>query len=770
MKKQDDKVINKKINRKETKQKEFKKQSLINGILVSIIILVITCFSLMPIFKNLSFGLDLQGGFEILYEVKSTDNSKVTNEMVKNTYSIIEKRINILGVSEPEISIEGNNIRVQLAGVTDEDTAKSTISKMANLTFRNSKDELVMDSSVLKSGSVSVIADPNRIGNYVLSIEIANVDLFHEKTEEIRKNNDFLVIWLDFEEGVDNFAQNQAICGTGNNSRCISYATINEELTTDQVTLTGNFTKEEAESLAELINSGSLPTKLEEISSQSVDATFGEDTLDKTFKAGVIGVLAIMLVLILVYRFSGIITSISVLAYTVLVFLIFSLVGGRLTLPGIAAVVIGIGMAVDASSITFSSIKKELKNGKTLKEAFDEGNKTSFWAIFDSNITTFIAASVLYAFGISSVKGFATMLIISIIVTMIVMVFLNRYLLKRFVDSGLFDNHEKFFIGFNKKGKSHKFDFIKCRLATLVIIPIIIITTFIISLNTNGLNLSIDFKGGTTIALTSSEKLNVKNIKEDIKTLGYKYEDVTKVDDNTVNIRIKEIFKAEDNKKVESYFSSKYGEVSTNIGSISNAVKKDLVNNAIKAVIYACIGILIYIAIRFKFNYAISTIFALLHDCLLIFVVFSLFGFEISSVFIAAILSIIGYSINDTIVIFDKIREAIKKRGKKEIKNKEELKDLVNNTLSEVIGRCFITSLTTLIPVVALIVFGSPEIINFNVALLVGIIAGTYSSLFIAAAIWYTLEKRNIGKPKKKKWYEDNEKEVEELKVKGINC
>lgn len=769
MKEQDVKKVSK-TNRKEKRKKEVKRQSLVAGILISIIIVLTACISLKPILKNLNFGLDLQGGFEILYEVKSSDGKKVTKEMVKNTYTVIDKRINVLGVSEPEISIEGNNIRVQLAGVTDEKEAKATISKMANLTFRNSKDELVMDSSVLKSGSVKVVENPNEIGSYMLSIEIANVDLFHEKTEVIRKNNDVLVIWLDFEEGVDTFEKNQAICGTGNNSRCISYARVSEELTTDSVQLTGNFTKEEAKKLAELINSGSLPTKLEEISSQSVDATFGKDTLEKTFIAGLIGIIAIMLILIAIYRFSGLITSISILAYTILVFLIFSLVGGRLTLPGIAAVVIGIGMAVDASSISFSSIKNEIKKGKTLKEAFKDGNKNSLIAIIDANITTLIAAIVLYIFGVSSVKGFATMLIISIFVTIIIMVYLNRYILNCFVESEIFEQKEGLFIGVRKNSKLPKFNFVKCRLVTLIIIPLIIVVTGLISFNTKGLNLSIDFKGGTNIVLSSAEKLNVANIKADINELGYKYQDIKKIDDKTVNVRIKETFKTADNEKVEKYFANKYKEASTNIGSISNEVKKDLIANAIKSVIYACVCILIYVAIRFKFNYAISTIFALLHDCLLIFVIFSLFNFEISSVFIAAILSIIGYSINDTIIIFDTIRAAIKKRGKKEIKNKEELAELVNDSLSSVIGRCVVTSLTTLIPVVALLVFGSSEIVNFNAALLIGIMAGTYSSLFMAALIWYSLEKRSIGKPKKKKWYEDDKKEVEELKVKGINC
>ena len=784
MQKKDVKVVKEtKKERKEEVIKTYKANSLFTGIIVFVAVVLLAVFTLKPIFKNLNYGLDLKGGFEILYEVKDINGKEPTKDMVKNTYSIIEKRINILGVSEPEISIEGNNIRVQLAGVTDEEEAKSTISQMASLTFRNKNNELVMTSDVLKGGGVSAQPSQTDLGTYYLSIEIADVDTFHEKTEEIRKNNDMLVIWLDFDESSDSYETKCNLKKKNGDpivTNCLSAATINEELTTDKVMLTGRFTKAEATNLAELINSGSLPAKLSELSSQTVDATFGEDTLDKTFIAALIGVIAIMLVLILVYNFSGIVTSLSVLLYTMLVFVIFELIGGRLTLPGIAAVVIGIGMAVDASSISFSSIKKELKNGRTVKEAFKNGNKTSLKAIIDSNLTTLIAAIVLYIFGVSSVKGFATMLIISIFVTIMIMVFFNRYLLGKFVESGMFDNHERLFIGVSKKPHEFHVKFVKARLATLVIIPAILLIVGGISLWKQGLNLGVDFKGGTTIQIASSEKLTEKDIKSDIESLGYKVTSTTVLNDKSIVVNSSNIFKTADNKKVEEYLTSKYDKdgteeksyVSTNISAISNTVKKELIKNALKALLYACICIVLYISIRFRFSNAVSTIVALLHDCLIVFIAFSLLRFEVTSVFVAAILSIIGYSINDTIVIFDKIRDSIESLGKKEIKTKEELADIIDQSLNDVLGRCIITSITTLIPVVSLIVFGSHDIVNFNMALLFGLAAGTFSSLFIAAELWYVLEKRNIGKPKKKKWYEDDsdKKEVRELKVKGINC
>ena len=247
---------------KEIRVRKARRKSFLASLLVTIVLLAVVSASLFPILKATKFGLDLQGGFEILYKVDSVDGSKVTQDMVTSTYNIILKRIDILGVSEPEISIEGNNIRVGLAGVTDESEAKNTLSKMANLTFRDTSDNFLMDGSVLKAGSVKVAQNPDRVGTYMLLIDISDVDTFYQKTKPLIGKE--MVIWLDFEEGVDSYAEEVVNCGTSGDSRCISHATIQGELTGGSVQLTGNFTQEEAQDLADLINSGSLPTKLEE--------------------------------------------------------------------------------------------------------------------------------------------------------------------------------------------------------------------------------------------------------------------------------------------------------------------------------------------------------------------------------------------------------------------------------------------------------------------------------------------------------------------------
>lgn len=764
---------NSKVNVKEQKLNKAKKKNFLRGFLISLLCLIACSVSLIPLFKETKFGLDLQGGFEILYSIKSIDGSEVTDEMIDATRVIIEKRINALGVNEPEISIEGDNIRIQLAGVTDEKEAKSVLSQMANLTFRNSDDELVMSSSVLKPGSVKVAQDERNMNNYYLILEIDDVDTFHEQTEIIRQNNDVMVIWLDFEEGIDTFEKEQQNCGTSSDSRCISYASIDGELTGSTVTLTGNFTYEEAKTLADLINSGSLPTKLEELSSKTVNASFGEDALQKTFFAGVVGISLIALLLIIVYRFSGLIASIGIVAYTALVFLIFNLIGGRLTLSGVAAVIIGIGMAVDACVISFSRVKEELRNKLSLEEAFRIGNSNSFTSIIDANITTLIAAIILFILGESSVKGFATMLIISIISTLLVMVLIVRLLLKMFVKSGYFNNRYRAFLGIkdlNKKSLYERIDYVK-HFGKFVILTIVVLVAGGVYFYQNGFNLGIDFAGGSSISLTTKNKITAEEFASDIEKLGYEAVKIDQIDDNNIYVTVKDVFNAEDNDKVTAYFEKKYEDSTTSIGAVSNIVKKQLVENAIKSLIFAYIGLIAYVTLRFTFNYGVSSVTALIHDTAIMCICFSLLGLEVTVIYIAAILSIVGYSINNTIVVFDRIRENKRKLYKDKLKSKDELKELVNRSLRETFGRTALTTITTLLPIISLIALGSHEIANFNYALLFGLVAGSYSSLILAPAMWLFFEKKKIGKPEKKKWYEvEDEDKVEELKVKGINC
>lgn len=769
-----------------TKKEQIeKKQTVKNSIFISIIVLLISVVGLYYTMNNLNYGLDLAGGFEVLYKVESIDGSKLTNDMITNTRKVIEKRIDVLGVSEPEISIEGNNIRVKLAGVTDAETARKTISTVASLTFRTTDGKLLMSSDVLQSGQASRQMDTN---GYYIALKIKDVDTFYKKTKEVSSSSDpNMVIWLDYDESMklekspigSNYGYKEYdesgneiafhACGNLKNSNCLSYASVKEGLSSDTVSLTkgGGFDGKEASELVELINSGSMPTKLTEISSKTVSASFGENSLNKTYVAGVVGIILIAVVMIAIYHLSGLIASVGIVAYTFLTLLIFNLVGGRLTLQGIAALVIGIGMAVDSAVISFARIKEELRKGFNLENAFKNGNKESFTSILDANITTLIAAIILFFLGESSVKGFATMLIISIVTTFIIMVYLTRYLISKFSKLEYFDKNRTLFIGFHKK-EERKIDFVKHRKKIFVVFALIFIFGICYTYS-KGLNLGIDFKGGSAITINSKNKISDKTIEKEIKKLGYKIEDIDRSSDDIVTVTVKDVLDNKETSTVEENFKEKYN-ATTSVGAISNEVKRDLANNSIKALIIACMGMVIYTTIRFRFSYGISAIMVLINDVLVVVMLFSLLRLEVNSIFIAAILSIIGYDINDTIVIFDRIRENYSKLNKNKTKKESDLEEIVNISLNQTVNRCIITTLTTLIPVVSLILLGSYEIINFNLALLFGLVIGIISSLLLSSQLWIEFEKKSIKKRNKKKWYDDGKKEPEELKIKGINC
>lgn len=732
------------------------KKKIYKPILLLILILSFTALILPNIFKSLKFGLDLQGGFEVLYQVKSIDGKNVTSDMITSTYKTMLKRIDVLGVSEPEITIEGDDkIRVQLAGVMDQDQARSILSQAATLTFRDSNDNLLMNSDVLKSGGAKVGTDSK--GMPAVSLAIADKDKFYNVTKRISSMEDnLIVIWLDFDDKTDSFKNEQASCGSLGNSRCLSAATVSEGFASD-VIIQGNFTQDEVKTLVDLINSGSLPTKLEEISSKTVMASFGEDSLNKTFFAGVIGVILVMLTITIIYRFAGFISSIGLLLYTVLTFAIFWLVGGVLTLPGIAAVLLGIGMAVDANVLNFSRIKDELRSGSSLQVAFKKGNANSLKTIIDANVTTLLVAIILFVFGESSIKGFATMLMISIFTTMLVMVIITRYILKLFVQTEKFDKKVKFFIG-NYEKENKKINYINLGKKGIIITSVCILIGVGL-LFTNKLNLGIDFKGGSVITINSTD---ISDEALSSKLEKYTIDDIDR-SNGTTTITITDNLNKDEISSITKYFNDNYN-VSSDISVVTNIVKRELIKNAIFSVILSIIGIIIYLTCRFKFSYGISSVVALLHDVFMIIAIFSLLKLEVSTIFIAAILSIIGYSINNTIVVFDRIRENLESEKIKEYK---QLQDIVNKSIKETILRSVITSLTTIFPVIALIIFGSHEIFNFNIALLIGLIVGTYSSLFLAPYLWLRFEKNNIGKPKKKKWYEEDT--IEEKKVKGIN-
>lgn len=710
---------------------------------IVILFLVITLFSLVyiPLFNDMKFGLDLKGGFEVLYQVKRSDGKKLKSSDMNSTYDILKRNVDSLGVSEPEITMEGDDrIRVKLAGVTDIEAARKALSSVANISFRDVKDKLLMDSSVIKGAKLSYDEE----GNPAISLQVKDKEKFLDATtlvSEKENGENVMVIWYNFENGVNSYEKDAESCGA-EGSVCLSAATVSQGFSSD-VIITGNFTKEEAERLATSINAGSITTKLSEISSQNVNASYGEGVLSKTFVAGVIGMILVIIFMTALYKFYGFISGINLLLYMLLVMGVFWLIGGVLTLPGIAALVLGIGMAVDSCVITAERIKEEMNTGKGVKTAFESGNKQSWSSILDANVTTLIVAIVLFIFGESSVKGFATMLIITIFATMFVMVFINKKLLKLFVNTKFFDNKPSLFIRFkSKEEKQNKFkiDSIKI-LKKCFIISASYLVIGLILLVVNGLNLGIDFRAGTDTNI-KAEGLTVKEVKKDFKKLGYKIISIEKQENDEVYVKLNDELKEDGVNKVNNYFEEKYN-AKTEINVVTNVVKQELVKNAIYSALFAAIGIIIYVSLRFKFSYAISSVIALVHDVLVVIILFSLFKIEVNVIFIAALLTIVGYSINNTIVVFDRIRENLGNTNKL---NEKTLKEVVNKSINETFTRSVYTTVTTLIPVICLIILGSKGILPFNIAMIFGLIAGLYSSALLAGQIWYVIEKKKLKK------------------------
>lgn len=406
--------------------------------IVSFILILLLVGGLMGttaknILSHLKLGLDLQGGFEVLYQVEpAKKGQKIDSTTLASTVQALERRINVLGVSEPSIQIEGNNrILVQLAGVSNQNQARQILSTEANLSFRDANDRLMMDGSDLAPDGAKQTFDQN--GKPSVSLTLKSASKFRNVTQQILNEapNNFLVIWLDFVPGKDSFKKEV----TKKNPKYLSAPTVNQVFNQNTVSIVGNFTVQQAQTLASLLNAGALPVQLKEIYSTSVGAQFGAEALHDTVYAGIIGVLLIYLFMLFYYRFPGFIAVVSLSIYMYLILLIFDWMQGVLTLPGIAAMILGVGMAVDANIITYERIKEEIKVGKSIKSAFQAGEKNAFTAILDSNLNTIITASVLFFFGTSSVKGFATMLIVSVIMSFITAVYGSRLLLGLWVHS-----------------------------------------------------------------------------------------------------------------------------------------------------------------------------------------------------------------------------------------------------------------------------------------------------------------------------------------------
>ncbi|OEH91494.1 protein translocase subunit SecDF [Bacillus solimangrovi] len=704
--------------------------------------------------KNIKLGLDLQGGFEVLYEVEPVEEGQVVDkELLLSTVSALNKRVNVLGVNEPSIQIEGDNrIRVQLAGVENQNEAREILSTQAKISFHDVQDNLVLDGTQLEEGGAAQSFNENN--QPIVTLTAKNASDFGDATEHILSlaPNNLMVTWLDYDEEVDSYEQYPE------NDKIISVASVNQVLNTTNIMISGNFTVEEAKQLADLLNAGSLPVELKEIYSTSVGAQFGEKALEKTVYAGLIGIALIFLFMLFYYRLPGFIAVITLSVYIFLILQVFDWMNGVLTLPGIAAIILGVGMAVDANIITYERLKEELKVGKSVMSAFRAGNRRSLATILDANITTILAATVLFIYGTSSVKGFATMLIISILLSFITAVYGTRLLLGLWINSRILNKKLSYFgvkesevhdisEGLDSAPISERFkslDLIKHRKKffgfsiSMVIVGVGLLLTI-------GLNLGIDFASGTRVEVLANQPLNAEQVQSSFEAVDLEPNEVLiSGTDNEIGVAsFVGVLDKGEIANLKTHFNNEYG-AEPSVSTVSPTVGKELARNAFIAVMIASVGIIIYVTIRFEFYFALAAIVALLHDAFFIIAAFSLLQFEVDITFIAAVLTIVGYSINDTIVTFDRIRENL--QLKKRIKSYEDLAEVVNRSLLQTLARSINTILTVMFAAGALLIFGSESIRGFSFALLIGLVAGTYSSLFIAAQLWLTWKHKQLKK------------------------
>lgn len=732
----------------------IKKNRLISFGIIILTLAIVIGTTVMDAASDLKLGLDLQGGVEILYEVEPiNEEQEITSGVLEATVQSLRQRVDVLGVSEPNFMIEEpNRIRVQLAGIDDEEEARELLATSARLSFRDVEGNEYLDGSDLVEGGARQDVNP-QLNQPIVSLQLKDGDQFGEVTRTILEDQsipDLLVIWLDYEEG-DSFYEEVE----KEDPKFISAPQINQVLNDTNVQIDGNFTVQSAQQLADILNAGSLPVNLNEEYSTSVSAQFGLDAMNETIFAGAMGILFIFIFMILIYRFPGLISVITLSLYIYLVILVFGWMNGVLTLPGIAALILGVGMAVDANIITYERMKEELKSGKTTIAAFEAANKNSFSSILDANLTTLIAAGVLFVFGTSSVKGFATLLMVSIILSFIASVFVSRFLLGLWVKSRFLN---KRYSWFGLKASSirdisdstpveatffgKQFDFVK-HWKKFAGVSLVLVIVGIGSLLIFGLNLSVDFTSGTRVEITTTESLTEEQIIDEFESLDLAIHSLSySGNQNEIAVvRFDQPLDQETASSIRSLFSDSY-QAEVNVSTVSPVVGQELARNALLAVLFASIFIVIYVTIRFEFYFAATAIAALLHDSFLILTFFSLLQIEFNVTIIAAILTIVGYSINDTIVTFDRIRENLK--AKQRVRSYQQLKEIVNDSLMQTLTRSINTGLTIIVAAIFLYLFGASAIANFSFALVIGLLAGMFSSMFIAAQLWLVWRGRNI--------------------------
>ena len=707
--------------------------------------------------KNIKLGLDLEGGVSITYQVKGETPSA---EDMSDTIYKLQKRVEQYS-TEATVYQEGDNrISIEIPGVTDANEILSELGQPGSLYFIKEKDSDGNPNYGLDTSGHYVLAksmdELKEEGSVVLTgtdIKSAKSGSYQDSTTGANEN----VVQLSMtKEGTEKFAEATKAAKEAKETIAIYYdgelisvPRVNAEITDGQAIIEGSMEYEEAEQLASTIRIGGLSVELEEIRSNVVGAQLGEEAISTSLMAGAIGLAIVFVFMCMVYLLPGLASSLALVIYTGLILVLLNAFDITLTLPGIAGIILGIGMAVDANVIIFARVKEELTAGKSVKSALNAGFHKAMSAILDGNITTLIAAAVLWLKGSGTVKGFAQTLALGIVVSMFTALVITRMIVYAFYAVGI--RNTKLYGRI--KEEREPIDFLgKRKIFFAVSVAVILVGFVFMGVNAGtgkgALNYSLEFKGGTSTNVTFDKAYTLKEIDETMIPDLEKVTDDPNIQVQTVANSNQVIFKTQtlDLEKREAfakYMADKFGveEKDITTENISSTVSSEMRVDAIIAVAIATVFMLLYIWLRFKdIRFATSAVVALIHDVLVVLAFYVIARISVGNTFIACMLTIVGYSINATIVIFDRIREEMKTK-----KRTEELDTLVNRCITRTLTRSIYTSLTTFVMVAVLFVMGVSSIKEFALPLMVGIICGAYSSVCITGALWYVM-KTKIGK------------------------
>ncbi|MGN0702322.1 MAG: protein translocase subunit SecD [Lentihominibacter sp.] len=715
-----------------------------------------------PIKDRMSLGLDIKGGVYVVMEADKKDIKGMTDEELRQameqTQTVIENRINANGLGEPTVTIEGSDrIRVEIPEVEDPEEAIELIGKTAKLQFILADGSLVLEGNNVKKAEAG--RDDQSTGWAVnLQFDSQGANLFADATTKAYSGQVTSAI-----EGVDGGAIAIVLDG-----QIISAPNVNEPITGGNCSITGNFSQEEAQQLAAQINGGALPIGLNEVTSSVQSASIGYNALEMSILAGLIGLCLIFILMIVSYRGLGVCANIALLLYVVLVLNIMSQMGTVLTLPGIAGIIVSVGMAVDANVVIFSRIREEIMLGRTVRVAVETGSKRAMTTVVDSQVTTLIAAVILYEIGTSAVKGFAYTFMVGIVVSIFTAVFITQLYVKLMAQSDRLSKKSLFGIKKDNTAAFHiknTIQFMDKRKIFYCVSAGILVLGLAFGL-IRGLNYGIDFTGGTMIQMDMGKQVSISEVQKSIKQYDLNEQIIYSGSDNSqIVIRTTASLEKKERAEVINSINEQFGITEDNVISqefFGPSVGKELRNNAILAILIAAACMLVYIRIRFRqWKFGGSAMLGVLHDVLIVISFYAIFGVTVDNPFIAGILTVVGYSINDTIVIFDRIRENIKymKRGT--------LKETIDRSITQTLGRSLMTSATTLIVMVPMVVLAGEAIREFVFPLMVGVIAGAYSSIFVCSPIYYELGRSSRTSEYQKQIREAEKKAKKKAKKEG---